>query len=72
MVSDVVNLHPYIAAGLDALCKDAADKVRAGHACVIISDKSDQSPGDGYEAIQSLLAVGAVHHHLIAEGLRTR
>jgi glutamate synthase (NADPH/NADH) large chain/glutamate synthase (ferredoxin) len=51
------------------LRQDAARAVRSGASILIISDR-----GVGKETapIPALLAVGAVHHHLIREGLRTR
>ncbi|NNJ10272.1 glutamate synthase large subunit [Chloroflexales bacterium ZM16-3] len=51
------------------LCQDAEAAVRGGAAILIISDRgvdADHAP------IPSLLAVGAVHHHLIRTGLRSR
>jgi glutamate synthase (ferredoxin) len=62
-----------LAAGLKATCAAAEAAVRAGSQCVILTDKPEFG-GDmaGAPAIPSLLAVGAVHHHLIAAGLRTR
>eukprot|EP00227_Mantoniella_beaufortii_P014044 CAMPEP_0197590982 /NCGR_PEP_ID=MMETSP1326-20131121/12420_1 /TAXON_ID=1155430 /ORGANISM="Genus nov. species nov., Strain RCC2288" /LENGTH=1645 /DNA_ID=CAMNT_0043156305 /DNA_START=169 /DNA_END=5106 /DNA_ORIENTATION=+ len=60
-----------LAAGVLALCAAAEATVRAGSQCVVITDKPEF--GDAkMPAIDSLLAVGAVHHHLIAVGLRTR
>ena len=56
------------------LCADAADAVKGGAKLLVLSDRpADASaPYNADEvAIPSLLAVGAVHHHLIAEGLRT-
>nr|WP_044199419.1 glutamate synthase large subunit [Oscillochloris trichoides] len=53
---------------INRLCADAEAAVRGGAAMVIISDKgvdADHAP------IPSLLAVGAVHHHLIRIGLRS-
>jgi glutamate synthase (ferredoxin) len=58
-------------AGIAALCAEAEAAVRGGSQCVVLSDKLEA--GDAAQsAIPSLLAVGAVHHHLIAVGLRTR
>jgi glutamate synthase domain-containing protein 2/glutamate synthase domain-containing protein 1/glutamate synthase domain-containing protein 3 len=54
---------------LDDLCRTAAREVRAGVNLLILSDRgidSEQAP------IPMLLATGAVHHHLVAEGLRTQ
>jgi glutamate synthase (NADPH) large chain len=53
--------------GLDRLCRYAVDAVEDGFEVLILSDRaidSDHAP------IPSLLAVSAVHHHLIRKGLR--
>jgi glutamate synthase (NADPH/NADH) large chain len=53
--------------GLDRLCRYAVDAVEDGFEVLILSDRaidSDHAP------IPSLLAVSAVHHHLIAKALR--
>jgi glutamate synthase domain-containing protein 2/glutamate synthase domain-containing protein 3 len=55
------------AAALDKLLDDAASAVRGGAACLVLSDRGvDRDRA----AIPSLLAVSAVHQHLIREGLR--
>jgi len=54
---------------LDGICNAAAARVRAGDAFLILSDRGvDREMGP----IPSLLALSAVHHHLIREGLRTK
>ena len=53
--------------GLDRLCRYAVDAVLDGFEVLILSDRaidSDHAP------IPSLLAVSAVHHHLIRKGYR--
>ena len=53
--------------GLDRLCRYAVDAAEDGFEVVILTDRaidSDHAP------IPSLLAVSAVHHHLIRKGLR--
>jgi glutamate synthase (ferredoxin) len=54
---------------LDALCEQAAAAVDVGHRILILSDR-------GASALQApipmLLAVSAVHHHLIRVGLRMK
>jgi len=53
---------------IDALCDKAEEEVRKGCNILILSDRkasADRIP------IPSLLAVAAVHHHLIRKGLRT-
>ncbi|MCB9082642.1 MAG: glutamate synthase large subunit [Lewinellaceae bacterium] len=54
-------------AAIDHICASAEDLVRNGYNILILSDRN----ADAFRApIPSLLAVGAVHHHLIREGLR--
>eukprot|EP00531_Pseudo-nitzschia_arenysensis_P012222 CAMPEP_0116150370 /NCGR_PEP_ID=MMETSP0329-20121206/19503_1 /TAXON_ID=697910 /ORGANISM="Pseudo-nitzschia arenysensis, Strain B593" /LENGTH=1625 /DNA_ID=CAMNT_0003646863 /DNA_START=226 /DNA_END=5103 /DNA_ORIENTATION=+ len=56
---------------LDALCDAAVEKVKAGVEVLILSDMAkDQSELDKSTYIPPLVAVGAVHHRLIDEGLR--
>jgi glutamate synthase domain-containing protein 2/glutamate synthase domain-containing protein 1/glutamate synthase domain-containing protein 3 len=59
---------PGMAERLGALALEAAEAVRRGAAILIISDRSVDSER---APIPALLAVGAVHHRLVAEGLRT-
>jgi len=54
---------------LDALCAEAAQAVRGGANLLILSDRG-VSPE--LAPIPMLLATGAVHHHLVREGLRTQ
>ncbi|BAY11469.1 glutamate synthase large subunit [Calothrix sp. NIES-2098] len=55
---------------VEALQAKAAESVRAGAKILILSDRSPL--GTEYSYIPPLLAVGAVHHHLIREGLRMK
>ena len=55
-------------AAIDNICAAAEDLTRNGFNILILSDRN----ADPYRApIPSLLAVGAIHHHLIKEGLRS-
>jgi glutamate synthase (NADPH/NADH) large chain/glutamate synthase (ferredoxin) len=57
-----------IEAKLASLCAEAVDAIRTGHNILIVSDRAlcrDQV------AIPALLALSAVHHHLVRTGLRT-
>ncbi len=54
-------------AGLERLCRYADDAVRDGFEVLILSDRAIDSK---HAAIPSLLAVSAVHHHLIKTGNR--
>ncbi len=55
-------------AAIDHVCGVAEDLVRNGSNILILSDRN---AGPYQAPIPSLLAVGAVHHHLIQKGLRS-
>jgi len=58
-------------AAVQLLCSQAKAAVQAGAKILILSDSSGSTGvGTEYTYIPPLLAVGAVHHHLIREGLR--
>jgi glutamate synthase (ferredoxin) len=60
-----------IVAALEKLGKDAAEQVRNGAEILILSDKAaDLATMEETTYIPPLLAIGAVHHRLIDEGLR--
>jgi glutamate synthase domain-containing protein 2/glutamate synthase domain-containing protein 1/glutamate synthase domain-containing protein 3 len=52
---------------LDELCDQASAALARGYNILILSDRAH---GDELAPIPSLLATGAVHHHLIREGTR--
>ncbi|MBI2811564.1 MAG: glutamate synthase large subunit, partial [Candidatus Melainabacteria bacterium] len=52
---------------ISRVCAEAVDAVRTGKTILILNDRNVNAK---QAAIPSLLAVGAVHHHLIREGLR--
>ncbi len=54
-------------ASIRHICSTAEDLVRKGYNIIVLSDKKSSAK---LAPIPSLLAVGAVHHHLIREGLR--
>ncbi len=54
---------------LRRLQQEAEAAVRAGHVILLLSDRY---PERGRAAVPALLATGAVHHHLVAAGLRCR
>jgi len=54
---------------LDELCEWASSAIEKGFSLLILSDRG---VNEEYAPIPSLLAVSAVHHHLIREGTRTR
>lgn len=60
-----------IKAALEALCDQAANAVKNGAEVLILSDlAADQAELDQSTYIPPLVAVGAVHHRLIDDGLR--
>ena len=56
-------------AGLAELCEKAQEAVEGGVNVLILSDRGMD---EAHVALPALLAVSAVHHHLIGTGLRTR
>jgi glutamate synthase (NADPH/NADH) large chain len=57
-----------IEARLASLCAQAEDAVRAGYSIVVISDRAVDKD---HVAIPALLALSAIHQHLVTQGLRT-
>ena len=57
-----------VEARLASLCAQAVDLIKTGHNILIISDKGINKDR---VAIQALLALSAIHQHLIREGVRT-
>ena len=53
---------------LDALCRRASLAIKAGYTVLILSDRGID---EEYAPIPSLLALTAVHNHLVREGTRT-
>jgi glutamate synthase (ferredoxin) len=54
------------------LCTSAATAVENGAELIILSDRLGGNIGEEYSYIPPLLAVGAVHHHLIRQGVRLK
>jgi len=64
-------------ASLDALCQSAEQAVRGGAEVLVLSDRVNAAGAvaqisSTVAAIPALLAVGAVHHHLLRQKLRLR
>jgi glutamate synthase (NADPH) large chain len=57
-----------IEAKLASLCAESVDALKSGHNILIITDRR---MGREQVAIPAVLALSAVHHHLVREGLRT-
>ena len=60
--------HEGVEAKLASLCAQAVDQIKGGHNILIISDKALNA---SQVAIPALLALSAIHQHLVKEGLRT-
>ena len=57
-----------VEAKLASLCAQAVDQIKSGHNILIISDRALSAT---QVAIPALLALSAIHQHLVREGLRT-
>ncbi|HSI58896.1 MAG TPA: glutamate synthase-related protein [Ideonella sp.] len=57
-----------VEAKLASLCAEAVDALKSGHNILIITDRGMDRAN---VAIPALLALSAIHHHLVREGLRT-
>ena len=57
-----------VEAKLASLCAEAVDAIRSGHNILIITDRRVSCE---LVAIPALLALSAIHQHLVREGLRT-
>jgi len=57
-----------VEAKLASLCAEAVDAIKGGHNILIISDRAVAAE---HVAIPALLALSAIHQHLVREGLRT-
>ncbi len=60
--------HEGVEAKLASLCAEAVDAIKSGSNILIISDRAVTST---QIAIPALLALSAIHQHLVREGLRT-
>ena len=61
-----------LAQAIAKLCQEAVRAIAAGKEVLILSDRSGEQLSPDYSYIPPLLAVGAVHHHLISQGLRLK
>ncbi len=66
-VFDAASGHAALETALDGLCREAEEAARDGASIIILSDRGITH---GRAPMPMLLAVGAVHHHLIRIGLR--
>ncbi len=57
-----------VEAKLASLCAEAVDAIKGGHNILIVSDRA---VGPTQVAVPALLALSAIHQHLVREGLRT-
>ncbi len=70
--SDSSKAEEALRAALDQLCIDAEQAVDEGYNYIILSDKLSLGSAANEAFIPSLLAVSAVHHHLIRVGKRVQ
>lgn len=61
-----------LAAAVEKLCQEAAAAVEKGAKILVLSEREGDSINEESSYIPPLLAVGAVHHHLIRSGLRLK
>ena len=54
---------------LERICKEAEGAIDSGYSMIVLSDRS---MGPNRVPVSTLLACGAVHHHLVARAKRTR
>ena len=66
---DVSEGKEGLESAIERITEEAAEAVRGGKTLLILSDRGVNSQK---VAVPMILAVGAVHHHLIREGLRMR
>jgi len=68
MLFPVDRSHGALERAVERLCRKASEAIEYGCAVIVLSDRG---VNEEYAPIPSLLAVSAVHHHLIREGTRT-
>ena len=69
MLFDITAKDGGLKSALETLCLDVEAQIDAGRNLIILSDKGHNS---AHAPIPSLLAIGAVHHHLIRVKKRSR
>ncbi len=69
IVFDRVGGEKAMVAALDRICQQTTQAIADGYSLVILSDRAMDYD---HVALPSLLAVGAVHHHLVKTNSRTR
>jgi glutamate synthase (ferredoxin) len=57
---------------IDRLCTDALNAVKDDRQIIILSDRSTKGLDANTIYVPPMVAVGAVHHHLIKQGIRSR
>ncbi|MGD1900678.1 MAG: glutamate synthase large subunit [Geitlerinemataceae cyanobacterium] len=71
-LSTLYPVETGIKAAIDALCVAAVEAVNNGAEVLVLSDRSEDGITPDSLYISPLVATGAVHHHLISQGLRMR
>ena len=62
MVFPVLDKTAGLVPALNRICSEAAEAAEEGYQLIVLSDRN---AGNDLVPISSLLALGAVHHHLI-------
>lgn len=64
-----VNEQGGFSKALDRVCKEASSAIKKGYSFIILTDRGVNKD---FASLPSLLATGAVHHHLVRKALRTQ
>ncbi|MFH1441157.1 MAG: glutamate synthase large subunit, partial [Candidatus Omnitrophota bacterium] len=64
-----VNEEDGLLKAINKICGEAVDAIKQGYTFIILSDKG---VNEEFASLPALLAVGAVHHHLVQNALRTQ
>ena len=64
-----VNKKDDFTKAIDRICKEAVSAIKDGYTFIILSDRGVD---EKYASLPALLAIGAVHHHLIEKSIRTQ
>lgn len=68
-ISLLFHLEPDFLLALDRVCAEAVAAIEEGYTFIILSDRGVDAK---HAALPALLAVGAVHQHLVRKSLRTK
>jgi glutamate synthase (ferredoxin) len=72
VLSTLYNIEGDLIAKLAELKAEALAAVKAGHQIIVVSDRTATGLTNDQTFLPPMLAIGAVHHHLIQLGLRSQ